>query len=55
LCISMSIDWSADPLLKRLLFLAGIILSGGGAYLAGCHFMGVKEIRLFMEGLRRGR
>ena len=49
------IDWSMDPLAKRLLFLAAIILSGGGVYLACCHFMGVREIRRFLEGLRRGR
>ena len=49
------IDWSMDPLIKRLLFLAAIILTGGGVYLACCHILRVKEIKMFMEGLRRGR
>jgi putative peptidoglycan lipid II flippase len=49
------VDWRMDPLSTRILFLAGIILSGGGVYLAGCHFLRVREIRLFMDGIRRGR
>jgi len=53
--LANQIDWSTDPLAKRLLFLAVIILSGGGVYLAGCYILRIREIRLFMDGLRRGR
>jgi putative peptidoglycan lipid II flippase len=49
------IDWRTADLMKRLLFLMVMIISGGAIYLFSCYTAGVSEVGSFMSKLLKRR
>jgi putative peptidoglycan lipid II flippase len=49
------IDWRTADLMKRLLCLMLVILSGGAIYLISCYIIRVSEVRSFIGKLLKRR